>query len=109
MHKDPIPLTKEGMGLIVGGDGTVLRTSDFGNSWEKTKLNSTGGFQKVRFISENNAIVIGSRGTILISKDKGETWDLVDSPYYSNMNGLSISPYGKIFIVGVNGLIIKIQ
>ncbi|MFA5806512.1 MAG: protein kinase [Melioribacteraceae bacterium] len=104
-----IDLNKEGYGLIVGGDGTVLRSSDFGSSWEKTKLNATGGFQKVRFISENNSIVIGSRGTILISKDKGETWDLVDSPYYSNMNGLSISPYGKIFIVGVNGMIIKIQ
>lgn len=104
-----IDLTKEGIGLIVGGDGTVLRSTDFGRSWKKTKLNSTGGFQKVRFISENNSIVIGSRGTILISKDKGESWDLVDSPFYSNMNGLSISPYGKIFIVGVNGTIIKIQ
>lgn len=104
-----IDLNSEGNGLIVGGDGIVLRSTDFGNSWEKTKINSTGGFQRVRFISENNSIVIGSRGTILISKNKGETWDLVDTPYYSNMNGLSISPYGKIFIVGVNGLIIKIQ
>ncbi len=104
-----IDLNSEGNGLIVGGDGIVLRSTDFGNSWEKTKINSTGGFQRVRFISENNSIIIGSRGTILISKNKGETWDLVDTPYYSNMNGLSISPYGKIFIVGVNGLIIKIQ
>lgn len=104
-----IDLNKEGYGLIVGGDGTVLRSSDFGSSWEKTKLNSTGGFQKVKFISENNSIVIGSRGTILISKNKGESWELVDSPYYFNMNGISISPYGKIFIVGVNGMILKIQ
>ena len=104
-----IDLNRDGYGLIVGGDGTILRTSDFGASWDKTKLNSTGGFQKVRFISENNSIVIGSRGTILISKDKGETWELVDSPYFSNMNGLAVSPFGKIFIVGVNGMILKIQ
>jgi serine/threonine-protein kinase len=104
-----IDLNREGYGLIVGGDGIVLRSSDFGSSWEKTKLNSAGGFQKVKFISENNSIVIGSRGTILISKDKGETWDLVDSHFYSNMNGISISPYGQIYIVGVSGMIVKIQ
>ncbi|MHB9039607.1 MAG: protein kinase domain-containing protein [Melioribacteraceae bacterium] len=104
-----IDLTKDGYGLIVGGDGTVLRTTDFGKNWEKTKLSSAGGFQKVKFISDNNSIIIGSRGTILISKDKGETWDLVDSHFYSNMNGLSISSYGQVFIVGVNGSILKIQ
>lgn len=104
-----IDLNREGYGLIVGGDGIVLRSSDFGSTWEKTKLNSAGGFQKVKFISENNSIIIGSRGTILISKDKGETWDLVDSHFYSNMNGISISPYGQIYIVGVSGMIVKIQ
>lgn len=104
-----IDLNEEGYGLIVGGDGTILRSTDYGKTWEKTKLNSSGGFQKVKFISDSISIIIGSRGNILISKDKGENWDIVDSKFYSNMNGLSLSPYGKIFIVGVNGMIIKIQ
>ncbi|MCX6167921.1 MAG: protein kinase [Ignavibacteriales bacterium] len=104
-----IDLIKDGYGLIVGGDGTVLRTVNFGKDWEKNKLNSAGGFQKVKFITDNNSIIIGSRGTILISKNKGESWDLVDSHFYSNMNGLAISSYGQVFIVGVNGTIMKIQ
>jgi photosystem II stability/assembly factor-like uncharacterized protein len=104
-----IDLTRDGYGLIVGGDGTVLRSTDYGSHWEKMRLETAGGFQKVRFISETNSIIIGSQGIILMSKDKGETWNLVDSHFYTNMNGISISPYGKIYIAGVNGMIIKIK
>ncbi|MFA7228342.1 MAG: protein kinase [Melioribacteraceae bacterium] len=104
-----IDLNKDGYGLIAGGDGTVLRSTDYGASWEKMRLESAGGFQKIRFISDTNAIIIGSQGTILISKDSGESWNLVDSHYYTNMNGISITPYGKIFIAGVNGMIIQIK
>jgi len=104
-----IDLYKNGYGLIVGGDGIVLRSTNYGNGWEKTKISDVGGFQKVKFISDNYAIIIGSRGTILVSKDKGESWDFVDSHIFSNMNGLSISPVGQIFLVGVNGMMYKIE
>ncbi|PKL82999.1 MAG: hypothetical protein CVV24_07215 [Ignavibacteriae bacterium HGW-Ignavibacteriae-3] len=104
-----IDLNKEGYGLIVGGDGTVLRSTDYGSTWEKMRLDATGGFQKVKFLSENTSIIIGNRGIILISKDRGATWNLVDSRFYSNMNGISVSPYGQVYISGVNGLIVKIQ
>jgi photosystem II stability/assembly factor-like uncharacterized protein len=72
-------------------------------------MKTSGGFQKVKYISDEYAIIIGSRGVILASKDKGKTWNVVDSKIYSNMNGLSVSPYGKIFIVGVNGMMYKIE
>ncbi|MEW6701666.1 MAG: protein kinase [Bacteroidota bacterium] len=104
-----IDVKKDGYGLIVGGDGTILWTMNYGNSWERIETKMTNGFQKVKFISDNNSIIIGSRGTILVSKDKGETWNLVDSHNYSNMSGLAVSPYGQIFIVGVNGVMLKIQ
>lgn len=104
-----IALTDNGYGLIVGGDGTILRTTNFGNNWEKLELKFSGGYQKVRFIDENYCIIIGSRGMMIVSKDKGETWNVVDSKIYSNLNGLSVNSYGKIFIVGVNGMIFRIQ
>jgi photosystem II stability/assembly factor-like uncharacterized protein len=82
---------------------------NYGKTWEKVETKMTSGFQKVKYISEDHAIIIGSRGTILISKDKGENWNLVDSQIYSNMNSLAISPLGQIFLVGVNGMMFKIQ
>ncbi|KAF0152864.1 MAG: serine/threonine protein kinase with PASTA sensor(s) [Ignavibacteria bacterium] len=104
-----IDLNYKGYGLIVGGDGTILRTTNFGNSWEKLDIKFSGGFQKVKFINEDFSLIIGSKGVILVSKDKGETWNVVDSRIYSNLNGISVSAYGKIFLVGINGMIYRIQ
>lgn len=104
-----IDLTENGYGIVVGGDGTILRTSDYGNSWEKLKLTYSGGFQKVKFMNDDYCVIIGSKGAMIVSKDKGETWNVVDSRVYSNLNGMAVNSYGKIFLVGVNGMIYKIQ
>ena len=95
--------------MIVGGNGTILRTNNYGNSWEKVDTKLTNGFQKVKYISEDHVIIIGNLGTILVSKDKGENWSLVESQISSNMNGLSINPLGQIFLAGVKGMMFKIQ
>lgn len=104
-----IDVNARGYGLIVGGDGTILRTTNYGNSWEKLDIKFSGGFQKVKIINEDYSLIVGSKGVILVSKDKGETWNVVDSRVYSNLNGLAVSAYGKIFIVGINGMIYRIQ
>ncbi len=104
-----IDVNDRGYGLIVGGDGTILRTTNYGNTWEKLDIKFSGGFQKVKIINEDYSLIIGSKGVILVSKDKGETWNVVDSRVYSNLNGLAVSAYGKIFIVGINGMIYRIQ
>ncbi len=104
-----IDLRENGYGLIVGGNGTVLWSKNYGNSWEKIVTKISSGFQKVKYISEDDAIIIGNLGTILVSKDKGVNWSLVDSQISSNMNGLSISPLGQIFLAGVKGMMFKIQ
>jgi serine/threonine-protein kinase len=104
-----IDINSKGNGLIVGGDGIILHSTNSGDSWNKIDMKTSGGFQKVKYISEDYAIIIGSRGVILVSKDKGNTWNLVDTKIFSNMNSLAVSPYGKIFIVGVNGMMYKIE
>ncbi|MEW6195667.1 MAG: protein kinase [Bacteroidota bacterium] len=104
-----IDFTDSGYGLIVGGDGTILRSTDHGQHWEETKITDIGGLQKVLFISADYAVLIGSKGTIMVSKDKGENWDLVDSQIYSNMNDIDINPDGHLYLVGVNGMMFKIQ
>jgi serine/threonine-protein kinase len=104
-----IDFTKDGYGLIVGGAGTILRTTDNGQTWEETNITDIGGIQHVSYINEKVAILIGSRGTLMISKDRGETWSLVESQNYSNMNDLAVNPDGQIFMVGVNGMMFKIE
>ena len=104
-----IDVNSKGDGLIVGGDGIILHSTNSGDTWNKIDMKTSGGFQKVKYISEDYAIIIGSRGVILVSKDKGNSWNVVDSRIFSNMNSLAVSPYGKIFIAGVNGMMFKIE
>lgn len=104
-----IDVTKEGYGLIVGGDGTILRSSNYGNKWSETKIADIGGLQRVKFISEKHSVLIGNKGAILISKDHGEIWNLVESQIYSNMNDITLNPDGHLYVVGVNGMMFKIE
>jgi photosystem II stability/assembly factor-like uncharacterized protein len=104
-----IDVKSSGYGLIVGEDGIILYTSNSGDTWDKIDMKTSDGFRKVKYISDEYAIIIGSRGVILVSKDKGKSWKVADSIISSNMNGLSVSPYGKIFIVGVSGMMYKIE
>lgn len=104
-----IDLLSNGYGIIAGGDATILRTSNYGEEWEVKKIADVGGLQKVMFISEDYAALIGGKGTFLISKDKGNNWNLVDTHIYTNMNDLAINPDGHLYLVGLNGQILKIH
>jgi len=104
-----VDFTKYGFGLIAGGDGMVLRSTNYGEDWSSQKLIEIGGLQKAMFISESTSVLIGSRGTIMITKDKGENWNLVDSQIISNINNISVNPDGHLYLVGVNGMMFKIE
>ena len=103
-----VDVTESGFGLLVGGDGTIFFTNDFGKTWESIETKMNNGFQKVKYINDNTAIICGTRGSLLVSKDKGETWSVVDSQIFSNMNDITVDLFGKIYIVGVNGMMFKI-
>ncbi|MFC2139833.1 protein kinase [Bacteroidota bacterium] len=95
-------------GLIVGGGGSIFCTSDGGENWTELRLSESIGLQKVKYLSKNYAIILGGRGHILISDDGGTSWGSVDSKVYAQLNELTISPAGIIYIVGSNGTILKL-
>jgi photosystem II stability/assembly factor-like uncharacterized protein len=103
-----VDVTSSGYGILTGGDGTIFFTRDYGKSWDKIETKMTNGFQKVKYINDDNVLIVGSQGSLLVSKDKGETWSLVDSQIFSNMNDIAVDAFGKIYIVGVNGMMFKI-
>lgn len=104
-----INLSSNGYGLIAGGDATILRTTNYGDEWEVKKIADIGGLQKVLFISKNYAVLIGSKGTFMVSKDKGNNWNLIDTHIYTNMNDVAINPDGHLYLVGLNGQMLKIH
>ncbi|HOI30181.1 MAG TPA: protein kinase [Melioribacteraceae bacterium] len=104
-----IDFTKNGYGLIVGGDGMILRSTNYGEIWEETRVTDIGGLQRVMFINDKTSVLIGNRGTIMVSKNRGENWNLVESQIFSNMNDIALNPDGHLYLVGVNGMMFRIE
>ena len=61
-------------GWAVGGQGTILRTTDGGESWEAQSSGVNVGLASVVFADESNGWVVGDKGAILRTTDGGTTW-----------------------------------
>ena len=76
-----------GMGLVVGRYGRILRTTDGGITWTKIDSPTTAHLHGLSFnhenthsgedydsVEENTGWAVGDRGTILQTDDRGLTW-----------------------------------
>lgn len=61
--------------LVVGYNGKILQSSDFGSSWNIVESGSKNGLYNVAFAPDNKTgWIVGQGGTILKSTDAGKTW-----------------------------------
>lgn len=59
----------------VGPQGTMLRTSDDGETWEDRSLGKDITLNGVTFIDDQEGWVVGEFGTMLHTLDGGDTWE----------------------------------
>jgi len=74
--------TDANTGTIVGGGGTILRTTNGGATWTAQSSGTTQDLQNVFFTDANTGTVVGSGGTILRTTNGGENW----IPQFSGTN-----------------------
>ena len=55
-------------GWFVGRYGTILKTTDKGNSWTFQSSGTKNDLQSVFFIDSNNGIAVGNNGRVMVSK-----------------------------------------
>jgi photosystem II stability/assembly factor-like uncharacterized protein len=112
-------------GIVVGQNGTILKTTDGGKTWRRIKVKlhmedwqvaPPHFFGVARGSNPNNLWIVGPVGTILRSRDGGETWENISLPpppdqiggrywdltlngvYFVNDNeGWIVGEFGKIF------------
>lgn len=85
-------------GLIVGGGGTIRRTTDAGVSWIPC-VGGTGELLKVAFADSLNAVAVGWTGTLLRTANGGETWS-------QEFSGTTEHLHDVAFFDSVRGLIV---
>ncbi|MCS6905391.1 MAG: YCF48-related protein, partial [Bacteroidia bacterium] len=69
-----IHFINEQSGWAVGENGTILHTTDGGNTWKELSINIPVTLTTVFFVSEKKGWVAGQKGTILYTNDEGNSW-----------------------------------
>jgi photosystem II stability/assembly factor-like uncharacterized protein len=94
-------------GIAVSGEGsgTVLRTTDGGQSWSHQVLQPWGTYSDVCFVGARQAWIVGYDNVVLRTRDAGENWEPIPFPYGELMavdfsdttNGIGVGYFGAIY------------
>ncbi|MEZ5065965.1 MAG: hypothetical protein R3B81_14625 [bacterium] len=96
-------------GLAVGDGGTVVNSTDFGNTWSTVDVGTPAGLRACEY-SQNNTqrmYMVGENGTILKTTDGGISWFRQLTPTAENLLGVFFylnDQHG--YVVGENGMIL---
>ncbi|KAB7531182.1 T9SS type A sorting domain-containing protein [Flagellimonas olearia] len=93
-------------GYLVGDEGLLYKTENGGSTWTKLEL-PYGYYEKIQFYSKNVGYVVEDSGYIYKTEDGGYTWNLVYALY--GLRDITITEQDEIFIVGINGNILRSQ
>jgi photosystem II stability/assembly factor-like uncharacterized protein len=77
-----------GNGWAVGDNGTIIHTSDYGNSWVKQTSPSAQRLNAVRFVDSLHGFILGDAGTILYTSNGGSSWLQQSSGTSQNLYGM---------------------
>ena len=61
-------------GWMVGGNGTILQTTDGGENWTDQASGTSAALHSIALTNEQHGTIVGALGTILTTADGGATW-----------------------------------
>lgn len=95
------------IGITAGADGTMMRTTDGGNTWQKQPSGTYDTLQRIAVLSPTEAVAVGSKGTIIRTTDAGKTWTVVVSNTMLTLRSVAFNAAGIGIAVGDNGTILR--
>ncbi len=90
-----------------GDEGTLIKSSDNGNSWVKLTTNISSDLYDVAFTSENNGFAVGDSSIILFTSDGGRTWEKLRLEIDNSLLRIKFFNSTDGFILGNKGIILK--
>lgn len=99
-------------GWAVGHDGSVLRTTDAGESWELRHWDAAWGrpFYDAIFTTPERGLVIGSNGRMLRTEDGGQSWEEVTNEVFDtgfHLYEIERLDGGALMIAGERGFLAR--
>ena len=108
-------MSDDGLAIAAGGFGTLLRSNDFGTTWESLLLSweeyiDDPGYEPhlydVEINPEGHILLAGEFGLILISRDGGDSWEQRNASDES-IFGMTVIGNGHGLAVGQNGYVLR--
>lgn len=94
-------------GLACGEAGTIIKTTNGGESWSALASPDSFNFFDIKFSSAQNGFVIGEKGMLYHTSNLGETWTKIDPRITEAFFRLVFVDDKLGFISGSNGVILK--
>ncbi len=108
-----VTFVDENIGWIAGLSGTLLKSTDGGNTWDKKIIGYTTHFQRVQFTSNSigwlagQKSLQGSPATMLKTTDGGNTWSEIITGVTTIITSIAFINDNIGFITSVQGNIYK--
>ncbi|MBU2652227.1 MAG: T9SS type A sorting domain-containing protein [Bacteroidetes bacterium] len=92
-------------GFISGNSGTLLQTTDGGQTWIEIESNTVEALNDICFVNEECGYICGSSGKLLKTVSGGTSWELISTGTYSIYYSVYFSSLAEGFAVGEYGMI----
>ncbi len=114
-HLRDVHILSEMEAVIVGANGTVIKTIDGGNTWDNLTVKPTSNtWETVNFTSPTEGFIGGQFENIYKTTDAGATWNSVytinsgssqiwDIDFLDNKNGIAVGRSGELALTTDGG------
>lgn len=99
----------EQTGIVIGGDGKILKTTDGGRNWT-TKDGGSGNFKSVFFLNEQVGFICGQSNKLIKTIDGGENWTNINmdaAGYNVSFNDIWFTNELTGYLLAENGQLYK--
>ena len=103
--------------VVVGANGTILRTINGGTQWDSVYSNTSNNLYAIKFTNLNIGYAIGTNGTILKTSNSGKNWTnigintsmtLLNMHFFNADTGCVVGGNGDVFLpIGTKGILLK--
>ncbi len=106
-YLEQIQFVNRDTGFVAGSDGTILRTTDGGNTWNYTQTKTTGWFNCISFVDSDTGYAGGNGGFLRKTTDGGLSWDTLISNSFDHIYAIHFIDSVTGYCCGYFGLIMK--
>lgn len=106
-HLYSIARSSAGTLIVAGEAGTLLRSLDNGNAWQRVESPYAGSFFGSVAASDGSLLTFGLRGNVFRSVDEGATWTAVDTRDQRTLMCGMASGDGRVVLAGAAGVVLE--